>query len=148
MKTEKKSALADLQAAIKKQIKPAAAAPSVPVQEETTTRPVRVGKKSTSPPPAPAVGEGRGAPPHGKPLSRSGKGVQFYLDDADRKLIANLAVWFGSQDRRVSDSQVIKAAIRLASVQSNAKLLEICDEVRATDRRRHTRKPKRTAEAE
>ena len=71
---------------------------------------------------------------------RSGRGVQFYLDDSDRKLISNLAVWFGSQDRRVSDSQVIKAAIRLASTQQNSRLLEIGDAVRATDRRRQTRK--------
>ena len=44
------------------------------------------------------------------------------------------------QDRRVSDSQVIKAAIRMAESNQGAKLLEICDEVRGTDRRRHLRK--------
>jgi len=69
--------------------------------------------------------------------------MQFYLDDTDRKIIHSLALWFSSQDRRVSDSQVIKAAIRLASIQQNARLLEIGDEVRAADRRLHKSKPPR-----
>ena len=42
-----------------------------------------------------------------------------------------------SQDRRMSDSQVIKASIRLAAAQQNAKLLDLADEVRAGDRRRN-----------
>ena len=75
----------------------------------------------------------------GKPglPSRSGRGMQFYLDDSDRKIMRNLAVWFGSQDRRVSDSQIVKAAIRLAAAgHQNAKLLQIADDIHATDRRR------------
>ena len=74
-----------------------------------------------------------------EPVARSGKGVQFYLDDADRKIIHRLAVWLASQDRRVSDSQVIKAAIRMADAHQGAKLLDFCDEIRATDRRRQKR---------
>ena len=74
---------------------------------------------------------------------RSGRGMQFYLEDSDRKIIHSLAVWFGSQDRRVSDSQVVKAAIRLATAQQNARLLAIADEVRATDRRHQSSKIKK-----
>jgi|HubBroStandDraft_3_1064219.scaffolds.fasta_scaffold177727_3 hypothetical protein len=71
---------------------------------------------------------------------RSGRGVQFYLDDLDRKFISQLAFWFASQNRRVSDSQVIKAAVRYASQQTSPRLLQICDELLGADRRR-TKKP-------
>ena len=81
-------------------------------------------------------------------LVRSGRGMQFYLDETDRRIMNSLAVWFASQDRRVSDSQVIKAAIRLATGQQNTRLLEICDEVRATDRRRRPKpKPERAGKS-
>ena len=80
-----------------------------------------------------------------EPVPRSGRGSQFYLDDADRKIIHRLAVWFGSQDRRVSDSQVIKTAIRMADAQQGAKLLELCDQVRAADRRLQKKAPSRKA---
>ncbi len=70
---------------------------------------------------------------------RSGRGVQFYLEDSDRRTIHRLAVWFGSQDRRVSDSQVVKTALRMADANQGAKLLELCDEVRAADPRRQKR---------
>lgn len=123
-----KNILAELKSAIGQKIAPpAAAAPVAPAREATPagTRKAsarRERRKVTKP----AVPE---------PPARSGRGVQFYLDDGDRKIIHRLAVWFGSQDRRVSDSQVIKAAIRVAETHQGAKLLEVCDEVRATDRR-------------
>ena len=66
---------------------------------------------------------------------RSGRGIQFYLEDTDRKIIRSLALWFSSQDRRVSDSQVVKAAIRFAEAHQGSKLLDLCDEVRSGDRR-------------
>jgi hypothetical protein len=138
MKAGKKNVLSELKAAIGKQIKPPPAPAAPPKDADKTATPEMKGA-------AHALPEAKVAPALKTPL-RSGRGVQFYLDDRDRKLITNLAVWLGSQDRRVSDSQVIKAAIRFASINPNARLLEICDEVRASDRRRHARKPKRSAE--
>jgi hypothetical protein len=135
MKSEKKNMLADLQAAIAKQIKPAAAAPA-PTKKESPRPPAHAEKKRSAPVPLP------------KTPVRSGRGVQFYLDDTDRKVITNLATWLAAQDRRVSDSQVIKAAVRFASISPNNRFLEICDELRASDRRRHAKKPKRSADAE
>jgi hypothetical protein len=143
----KKDRLAELRAAIGQQLKPGAPAQPAP---------------ATPPPAAAEPGKGRGVaekkafparstpapqPPTSTP-TRSGRGMQFYLDDTDRKIIHRLAAWFGSQDRRVSDSQVIKSAIRLASIQPNSRLLEICDEIRSADRRlqksKHTKPPKET----
>ena len=128
----KNKVLDELRAKIGQQLKPTAppappdAAPAAaqaerkqPVEHKSAPRRSRPAAHIT--PPAPA---------------RSGRGVQFYLDDADRKMITSLAVWFGSQDRRLSDSQVVKAAIRLALAQQNARLLQIADELRAADRRR------------
>lgn len=138
-KPEKKTMLADLQAAIAKQIKPHTEAPA-PAKKETPP-PAGAPKKSS------ATVEARPLAPPKAPV-RSGRGVQFYLDDADRKIITNLAAFLGAQDRRMSDSQVIKAAVRFASISPSARFLEVCDEVRALDRRRHTKKPKRGAEKE
>jgi hypothetical protein len=132
-KPEKKNMLADLQAAIAKQIKPHEPAPAKP----EPAPPVRAEKKSSEP------HEARPLPAPTAPV-RSGRGVQFYLDDSDRKLISNLAVWCGSQDRRMSDSQIIKAALRFTSIQPGSRLIEICDELRASDRRRHAKKPKKS----
>jgi len=130
----KKDRLAELRAAIGQQLKPVApaqAAPAAPAPSAAEAGKGRGGAEKKAPAP-------RGSSPVPAPAAaptRSGRGMQFYLDDADRKIIHGLAVWFGSQDRRVSDSQVIKAAIRLASIQPNSRLLEICDQVRAADRR-------------
>jgi hypothetical protein len=136
---EKKNALADLQAAIARQIKPHDPAPA-PAQSEPSPAPTaRAEKKSSEPVQARPL-------PAPKAPVRSGRGVQFYLDDSDRKLISNLAVWCGSQDRRMSDSQIIKAALRFTSIQPGARLIEICDELRASDRRRHAKKPNRAGE--
>ena len=82
---------------------------------------------------------GAAKPPVAQKSPPSGRGVQFYLEDADRKIINNLAVWFASQDKRVSDSQVIKSAIRMAEAHQGSKLLEICEEVRSGDRRKMKR---------
>ena len=131
MSEPKKDKLADLRALIGHNIKSVAPAEPKPTPEPKAEEKGReVAPKKTADQrvhkPAPAAN---------KSPARSGRGMQFYLDDSDRKTIHGLAVWFGSQDRRVSDSQVIKAAIRLAYIQTNARLLEICDEVRAGDRR-------------
>jgi len=124
-----KDLLAELKTKIGAHIPPhphPAPAPA-PKEKPTAARKPREGKRGT---PKPAAAE---------PTPRSGRGVQFYLDDLDRKIIHNLAVWFASQDRRVSDSQVIKAAIRMAEVHQGSKLLELGDQVRSTDRRRQLR---------
>ena len=109
---------------------------SPPAREALSPKPSapRVEKKATTTRRAPAP---QPASAKAELPSRSGRGMQFYLDDSDRKIMRNLAVWFGSQDRRVSDSQIVKAAIRLAaSGQQNARLLQIADDIHATDRRR------------
>lgn len=127
-----KNILAELKSAIGQKMTPIA-----PSATARAAEPERQGARKASPSrhhrtakPAP--------PPEEAP--RSGRGVQFYLDDADRKIINSLAGWFMSQDRRVSDSQVVKTAIRMAEAHQGAKLLEVCDQVRGTDRRRQQRK--------
>src|SRR5271166_5753939 len=135
-----KSRLDELKAKIGQQLPakmvaaPIASAPETPIIQPEKSKPTE--QKASAPPQgSPAV---RSRP---EVQARSGRGMQFYLDDTDRKIIHSLALWFSSQDRRVSDSQVIKAAIRLASIQQNARLLEIGDEVRAADRRLQKTKP-------
>jgi len=138
MSGPKKDRLAELRAAVGQHIKPVAAAPRTSEAPPAVTEPEK-GRGADKKTPA-----ARSTTPAQAPRelpARSGRGMQFYLDDTDRKTIHGLAVWFGSQDRRVSDSQVIKAAIRFASVQPNARLLEICDAVRAADRRLQKSKP-------
>jgi hypothetical protein len=124
----KKDILAELKSAIGQKMTPQALAPEVPKPAAPARR-------------KPATRERAAAKPaQTEATPRNGRGVQFYLDEADRKIISSLAVWFMSQDRRVSDSQVIKTAIRMAEVHQGAKLLELCDAVRATDRRYLKRK--------
>ena len=129
----KKDVLAELKSAIAQKATPHPLSPP-----DSHTPAASPGPKKPSGRPR----EGR-QPKVAAPEPRSGRGVQFYLEEGDRKIINSLAVWFMSQDRRVSDSQVIKAAIRLAEKNQGAKLLELCDEVRGTDRRRHARKPRK-----
>jgi hypothetical protein len=138
---QKKDSLAELKAAIGKQIKPheelEPPAPRHPAPHTSQEQRPRDEKKTR---------ERRGKTPEARKAPeqepRSGRGMHFYLDETDRRMMNSLAVWFASQDRRVSDSQVIKASLRLASEKQNTRLLDICDEVRATDRRRQSkRKP-------
>src|SRR5713226_7985923 len=104
----KKDILAQLRSAIGQKITPMA--DSAPAPREA------VGKT------LPRERRGAGKPKPAEAVPRSGRGVQFYLEDADRKIIHGLAVWFASQDLRVSDSQIVKAAIRLAEAHQGAKL--------------------------
>jgi hypothetical protein len=126
-----KNILAELKSAIGQKITPIA--PSAPAPAAEAVRPSNRKAAPSARPRAVKL-----APPERTP--RSGRGIQFYLEDADRKIINSLAGWFMSQDRRVSDSQVIKTAIRMAEAHQGSKLLEICDQVRGTDRRRQQRK--------
>ena len=63
------------------------------------------------------VPKARGAAKVGKVAVRTqrGKAVNMYMhpDDADR--IRTLAAYLAAQGKRVSDSQVVKAALRVAS---------------------------------
>jgi len=129
----KKDILAELKNAIGQKMTPRPSSPPPPHEPKAPPAPKKTSARLRG-------NAAKVAPPPSTP--RSGRGVQFYLEEGDRKIINSLAVWFMSQDRRVSDSQVIKAAIRLAESNQGAKLLDICDEVRGTDRRRHQRKPR------
>src|SRR3954452_20992192 len=46
--------------------------------------------------------------------SATGKRTQVFLHDADRRIIRELVAYFAGQGRRVSESLVIKAALRAA----------------------------------
>jgi hypothetical protein len=46
--------------------------------------------------------------------SKRGKPVNIYLHDADQIRIRELAAYLANEARRVSDSQIIKAALLLA----------------------------------
>jgi len=141
MSTSNKSRLDELRAKIGQQLPVKAVSSPNPPPESPAVQPERSNPaESKAPTPTRTTVAPRLRP---EVQTRSGRGMQFYLDDTDRKIIHSLALWFSSQDRRVSDSQVIKAAIRLASIQQNARLLEIGDEVRAADRRLHKSKPPR-----
>jgi superfamily II DNA/RNA helicase len=67
------------------------------------------------------------------PASKRGKAVNIYLHDADQVRIRELASYLASEGLRVSDSQVIKAALLLA--QPDKRLLKAYQEVRRADQR-------------
>jgi hypothetical protein len=50
----------------------------------------------------------------GRPKSRVGRPVQFWLHDEDRHLVRELAAWLSGQGLRPTDSMVIRAALRTA----------------------------------
>jgi hypothetical protein len=52
----------------------------------------------------------RSAPPRGA----RGKAIQFYLHEADEKLIREFAVWLAPHRKRINDSLVVKAVLRAA----------------------------------
>ena len=138
MKASKPNALEELRAKIGQAIKPPAVTPApepgaaahhVSKAEGRPPQPARKRSHVTA-----RTNSAAGDTP--TPARSSGRGMHFYVDDSDRKILNSLAVWFASQDRRMSDSQVIKASIRLAAGQQNARLLVLADEIRAADRRR------------
>src|SRR5581483_12369489 len=63
-------------------------------------------RQTTNPKPS----QPRSAPPRGS----RGKAIQFYLHDADEKLIREFAVWLAPHRKRINDSLVIKAVLRAA----------------------------------
>jgi hypothetical protein len=64
---------------------------------------------------------------------KRGKAVNIYLHDGDQRRIRDLAAYVASEGLRVSDSQVIKAALLLA--QPDRRLLKAYLEVKGADQR-------------
>jgi hypothetical protein len=64
---------------------------------------------------------------------KRGKPVNIYLHDADQVRIRELAAYLASEGLRVSDSQVIKAALLLA--RPDKRLLNAYLEIRGADQR-------------
>jgi hypothetical protein len=54
-----------------------------------------------------------------KPARKIGRALQFWMHDADVKLIRELSAWLAGQGVRPSDSQVIRAALRFAKTGGN-----------------------------
>ena len=71
----------------------------------------------------------------GKPSSapKRGKPVNIYLHEADQVRIRELAAYLANEGLRVSDSQVIKAALLLA--QPDKRLLKAYLEIKGADQR-------------
>jgi hypothetical protein len=64
---------------------------------------------------------------------KRGKAVNIYLHDADHIRIRELAAYLANEGLRVSDSQVIKAALLLA--QPDKRLLKAYLDVKGADQR-------------
>jgi hypothetical protein len=71
----------------------------------------------------------------GKPVvpPKRGKPVNIYLHEADQIRIRELAAYLANEGLRVSDSQVIKAALLLA--QPDKRLLKAYLDIRGADQR-------------
>jgi hypothetical protein len=76
--------------------KPTPVAPRLAAKAEPATRSI------SRPAPKPVQSAGRG------------KAIQFYLHDADEKLIREFAVWLSPHRKRINDSLVLKAVLRAA----------------------------------
>jgi hypothetical protein len=59
--------------------------------------------------------------------------VHIYFHPSDEQVMRELAAWFAAQGMRVSDSLVIRAALR--AVERNQKLLNAYRDARQLDRR-------------
>jgi hypothetical protein len=73
-----------------------------------------------------------------EPKSRAGKAVQFWVWDQDRQLIREFAAWLAGQGERPSDSQVIRAALRMAK--TNSEFLKAYRQIAQMDGRLKQRK--------
>jgi len=61
------------------------------------------------------AGQKKQPQPRAAPPRRGrGKAIQFYLHEADEKLIREFAVWLAPHRRRINDSLVVKAVLRAA----------------------------------
>jgi hypothetical protein len=68
-----------------------------------------------------------------RPGTRCSKAVNIYLHEADQVRIRELAAYLASEAQRVSDSQIIKAAVLLA--QPDKRLLKAYLEIKGADQR-------------
>jgi hypothetical protein len=68
----------------------------------------------------------------GTPAKR-GKAVNIYLHEADQVRIRDLAAYLANEGLRVSDSQIIKAALLLA--EPDKRLLKAYREIKGADQR-------------
>lgn len=66
-------------------------------------------------------------------VPKRGRAVNIYLHDADQVRIRELAAYLASEGLRVSDSQIIKAALLLA--EPDKRLLKAYREVKGADQR-------------
>lgn len=97
--------------------------------------------------PAPVVEQ---APPEGKKASpgaspgkskrRIGKPAQFWFHDEDRRILRELAAWLSGQGVRLTDSMVIRAALRTA--RTGDELLQACRQAAELDGRLKRHKSK------
>ena len=65
--------------------------------------------------------------------AKRGKAVNIYLHEADQVRIRDLAAYLANEGLRVSDSQIIKAALLLA--QPDKRLLKAYLEIKGADQR-------------
>lgn len=65
--------------------------------------------------------------------SKRGKAVNIYLHDVDQVRIRELAAYLANEGLRVSDSQIIKAALLLA--EPDKRLLKAYREIKGADQR-------------
>src|SRR5258708_1111763 len=70
--------------------------------------------KTSTPVPRSTPGTKQPAPRSAPPRGARGKAIQFYLHEADEKLIREFAVWLAPHRRRINDSLVVKAVLRAA----------------------------------
>ena len=62
----------------------------------------------------PAAEAKRPLPKATSPKGGHGKAIQFYLHEADEKLIREFAVWLSPHRKRINDSLIVKAVLRAA----------------------------------
>ncbi len=80
-----------------------------------------------------------GASP-GKSKRRIGKPAQFWFHDEDRRILRELAAWLSGQGLRLTDSMVIRAALRTA--RTGDELLQACRQAAELDGRLRRHKSK------
>ena len=95
----------DLLAAIKRQPTSPTSEKSAPESESVKQKAVEEAPKRETP--KKSIAEKR-------PKNKSGKPVQFWMHDEDRKLIREISAWLAGQGIRPSDSMVIRAVLRVA----------------------------------
>jgi hypothetical protein len=79
------------------------------------------------------VSRGDRKPGKNRAASKRGKAVNIYLHDADQVRIRELVGYLANEGLRVSDSQVIKAALLLA--QPDKRLLKAYQDIKGADQR-------------